>query len=207
MGGLSVAPGAAEGGVGCTSGARYGWKPRASSSLTAVPRSPSLVIIWVWVGAMVTTGGADPPVILRLPEVELGASTDTLGDIRCDSPAMDTSFSEPGGAVACLARDRRAAAKDDDVGEGGLAPAVVVSGGRGVPSPKGGTVAVVRTPLLLSTTPPPLLMLMLLLMLLLLLPLVVQLSPAAATAAAAAAAADPGGRRWGGKLGGFPLTP
>lgn len=111
--------------------------------------------------------------------------------------------------MACLASERRAAAKEDeDVGDGGPAPAEVVRGARGVARPRGGTVAVVLTPLLLSTTPPPLVMLMLVL-LLLLLALLALLTPAAAAAAAAtaAAAADPGGRRCGGMLGGFPLTP
>lgn len=106
--------------------------------------------------------------------------------------------------MACFARERRAAANDEDeVGEGALAPAVVVRGAREVVRPRGGTVAVVLTPLLLKT-PPSLLMLMLLLLLLLLTLEALLTQTAAAAAATAAAAADPGGRRCGGMLGGFP---
>lgn len=105
--------------------------------------------------------------------------------------------------MACFARERRAAAKDeDDVGEGALAPAVVVSGVRGVLRPRGGTVAVVRTPLLLNTLPS---VLMLVLVVLTLAAVLTQ--AAAAAAATAAAAAEPGGSRCGGMLGGLPLTP
>ena len=107
---------------------------------------------------------------------------------------INQAGNKPGGAVACLARERRAAANDEDeVGEGALAPAVVVRGAREVVRPRGGTVAVVLTPLLLKT--PPSLMLMLLLLLLLLTLEALLTQAAAAAAATAAAAADPGGRR------------
>lgn len=163
--------------------------------MTLAPRSASLVVTWEWFGAIVTMGGADPAEMPICPVV--GVRTGTLGDSLWDSPANDPSFSVPGGAVACFARERRAAAKeDDDVGDGALAPAVVVSGFRGVLRPRGGTVAVVLTPLLLKVTPPSLLMVILLLLLLLLLTVLALLTPAAAAAAAtAAAAAEPGGRR------------